>query len=63
MRMTQSKVIQSSSVQGHHDRLLAEHCDWIFGSSFELKVAEPQAQRQSHDRSLFRLMCWAGRKG
>ena len=31
------------TVQDHYDNLLAEHYDWMFGDSFELKVAEQKA--------------------
>jgi SAM-dependent methyltransferase len=32
-----------STVQDHYDNLLAEHYDWMFGDSFDLKVAEQKA--------------------
>ena len=41
--MMPSKVIPFSSAQAHYDQLLAEHYDWMFGMSLEVKVAEQQA--------------------
>jgi SAM-dependent methyltransferase len=32
-----------SDVQAHYDQLLAQHYDWMFGTSLEHKVAEQQA--------------------
>jgi SAM-dependent methyltransferase len=43
MPMMPSKVIPFSSAQAHYDQLLAEHYDWMFGMSLEVKVAEQQA--------------------
>src|SRR5215472_11555904 len=35
--------MSSRGTRGHYDQLLAEHYDWMFGTSLELKVAEQRA--------------------
>jgi SAM-dependent methyltransferase len=61
-----SKPTPSNSAQAHYDQLLAEHYDWMFSTSLELKVADQHALlneiagRASDDDLAVDLGCGSG---